>query len=253
MTNESKFPSELIDLPSKGMLYEKENPLSNGKVELKYLTAKEEDILTSRNLIQKGVVFDKLLQALIVDKEIKYDTLLLGDKNAIMVAARVLGYGKDYQVSITCPECGKQNETVVDLTKAEDRVVEPPKTVGVNEFEFILPVSKKVITYKILTHGDETAINGELSGIGNEDNDVSKELTTRLKFIIIGVDGVRTQKEIRSFVDNELLARDSRAFREAYAKQNPELDMSFDFKCEKCESRRRMAIPVGIDFFWPTS
>ena len=90
-----KFPTEVIDLPSKGVLYPKDNPLSSGKIEMKYMTAREEDILTNQNYIKNGTVIDELLKALIVSK-INYNDLITGDKNAIMLAARVLGYGKDY-------------------------------------------------------------------------------------------------------------------------------------------------------------
>ena len=101
---EYKFPTEIVDLPSKGHFYVQGHPLSSGKVEIKYMTAKEEDILTSQNLIQQGTVIEKLLQSLIVDKSVKVDDMLIGDKNAIMGAARILGYGKDYQFTYTDEE-----------------------------------------------------------------------------------------------------------------------------------------------------
>ena len=95
---EYKFPTEMVELPSKGYFYSEGHPLSSGRVEIKYMTAREEDILTSQNLIKQGTVIDKLLEALVVDKSIKMDDMLIGDKNAIMVAARILGYGKNYDI-----------------------------------------------------------------------------------------------------------------------------------------------------------
>ena len=97
MDQEKKFPTEIIDLPSKGLLYPKDSPLSSGKIEMKYMTAKEEDILTNQNYITRGTVIDKLIQALVVDKSIKYGDILAGDKNVLLVAARILGYGENYE------------------------------------------------------------------------------------------------------------------------------------------------------------
>ena len=106
VTKQSKFPSEIIDLPSEGKVYSKNSPLANGKIELKYMTAREEDILTSQNLIKKGVVINKLLDSLILSEGIKADDLILGDKNAVMVAARILAYGPEYTCDIINPNTG---------------------------------------------------------------------------------------------------------------------------------------------------
>ena len=128
---EVKFPTEVVDLPSQGLLYPKDSPLSSGTIEIKYMTAREEDILTSANLIKKGIVIDKLLEALIVDKSIKLDDMLLGDKNAILIASRILAYGKDYEVEVD----GK--EVVVDLTTLKEKKLDEKIVVnGANEFDF---------------------------------------------------------------------------------------------------------------------
>ena len=141
-TSKFKFPTEIVELPSKGLLYPKDNPLSSGKIEMKYMTAKEEDILTNQNYIAQGIVFDKLIQSLIVSK-IDYNDILIGDKNALMVASRVLGYGKDYKFKTTNPTTGLINEHEIDLSTLKDKHLDPKniKTEGVNEFEFTLPTS----------------------------------------------------------------------------------------------------------------
>jgi len=145
----AQFPTEIVSLPSKGKLYPKENPLSSGIIELKYMTAREEDILTSRNLIQKGIVLDRLLEAVIVDSKVKLDDILLGDKNAIMVASRVLAYGKEYPITFTDGSSGRKREETVDLTSLDDKKVDFKQfTKEVNEHEFELPVSKRKITFK---------------------------------------------------------------------------------------------------------
>ncbi len=140
-----KFPTEIVELPSKGLLYPEGHPLSSGTVEMKYMTAKEEDILTNMSYIKQGVVIDKLLQSLLVTS-FPYDDLLIGDKNAIMVAARVLGYGKDY------PFTYNGEEVVVDLSELPiNELDENLVNDRVNEFEFELPYSKNKVTFQLVT------------------------------------------------------------------------------------------------------
>jgi hypothetical protein len=179
------MPTEVVDLPSKGLLYPKTNPLSSGTVEMKYMTAKEEDILTNQSFIQKGIVLDKLLQSLIVS-DIDYNDLIIGDKNAIMIAARVLGYGKDYSFQY------KGQEVTVDLTTMQDKPFdESTITQGINEFKFTLPKSGTNLTFKILTHGDELKIDRELEGLKKINKDNVPELSTRLKYIITSIEDNR--------------------------------------------------------------
>jgi hypothetical protein len=235
------FPTETIELPSKGLLYPKENPLSSGTVELRYMTAAHEDILTNQSFIQKGNVLDKLMQALIVSP-INYDDIIVGDKNAIMIASRILGYGKDYNFTYN------GEEQSVDLTVLENKVFDEKLiTPGVNEFAFTLPNTNAIITFKILTHGDEKKINQELEGLKKIKKDSSPELSTRLKYIITSVNGDTTPKVIRDFVDNHLLAMDSRALREYIKNVQPDVDLTFF----PDGSEKAVNIPIGLNFFWP--
>lgn len=251
--NKQKFPAEIVDLPSKGLLYPKDNPLSSGNIEMKYPTAKEEDILTSQNLIQKGVVIDRLLQELIITP-INYNDLYIGDKNAIMIAARVLGYGKDYDVSLTCPHCNEKTEVSIDLLKLGE--VELDKTLfnNVNEFKFILPFSKKELTFKLLTHGDEKKIEDELKFLTKINKGaVKSELTTRFKHMILAVDGDSDQKTIREFVERDLLSKDSFEFRKYLKSISPDVDMSYPHTCENCGKDSITTIPMTVQFFWPNA
>ena len=206
---EVKFPTEVVDLPSQGLLYPKDSPLSSGQIEIKYMTAREEDILTSANLIKKGIVIDKLLEALIIDKSIKLDDMLLGDKNAILIASRILAYGKDYEVEID----GK--EVVVDLTTLKEKKLDEKIVVnGANEFDFELPATKRKLTFKLLTQSDEKSMDKEIEGYKKIGDGIGYETTTRLKHQILSVDGDAKKASINSFVDNEFLSRDSRDFRD---------------------------------------
>ena len=238
--SEFKMPTETIELPSKGLLYPESNPLSSGKLEMKYMTAKEEDILTNQSYIKQGIVIDKLVQSLIVS-DINYDDLLIGDKDAILVAARILGYGKDYEFNYM------GESYVVDLTTLESKEFDE-KTIkrGVNSFDYVVPSTETKITYKILTHGDEKLIEKELEGLRKINKDSSSEVSTRLKYMITAVEGDTNPKSIRDFVDNYFLARDARAFRKHVNSIQPGVNTIFT-----ANSGEEVALPVDLSFFWP--
>ena len=243
---EFKIPTEQVTLPSKGLLYSKESPLAKGEIEMRYMTAAHEDILTNANYIRQGTVIDKLLQALIVT-DINYNELLVGDKNAILIAARILGYGKDYTITHN----GK--EVNVDLTQLTEKAVDESLfKSGINEFSFTLPKSENVITFKILTHGDEQKIETEIKGLQKVNPNSSTDLTTRMKYMITSVNGDRDIKSIRSFVDNALLAPDARALRKYYAIISPDINMKFIPQDEDYVGEG-IDIPISLNFFWPDS
>ena len=243
---EVKFPTEVVDLPSKGLLYPKDSPLSTGKIEIKYMTAREEDILTSANLIKQGVVVEKLLESLIVDKSIKVDDLLIGDKNSILIASRILAYGKEYDVEIG----GRKIE--VDLTTLKDIPLdESIVTKGANEFEFELPATKRNLTFKLLTSGDEKTIDEEVKGY-EKIHGIGYELTTRLKHQIISIDGDTKRASINSFVDNEFLSRDSIAFRAYVASIMPDVDMTSSYTDEE-GNEKEFTVPMTVTFPWPNA
>jgi hypothetical protein len=239
--SEFKIPTETIELPSKGLLYPEDSELAKGTVEMKYMTAREEDILTNQSYIKNGTVLDKLMKSLIVSP-INYDELLIGDKNAIMIAARVLGYGKEY----TFDYLGESH--TVDLSTIENKSLHPDiKKNKTNEFEFTLPFSQNHITFRLLSHKDEQNISREIEGLKKIDKNSSPDLTTRLKYVITSVQGSREKKDIREFVDKWLLAKDSRALREYIKTIQPDVDLSFF----PDGSSDRVNIPIGISFFWP--
>ena len=239
--SEFKLPTEIVELPSKGLLYSEESGLKSGKIEMKYMTAREEDILTNQSYISKGTVLDKLMQSLIISK-IDYNSLLVGDKNAIMVAARILGYGSEYKFTYS------GEDQIVDLSQIENKEIDESLfKEGNNKFEFTLPHSKNHITFKLLTHKDERDVQRELDSLKKINKDASPELTTRLKYMITSVEGKSEIKDIRDFVDNYLLAKDSRALREHVKKIQPDVDLTFF----PDSAEDRVSIPIGINFFWP--
>ena len=253
--NQYDFPTEVLDLPSKGLLYSKDNPLSSGTIEIKYMTAKEEDILTSTNLIQKGIVLDKLFESILADKSINIDDMLVGDKNAVMLGARILGYGKEYEVEITDPDSGLKKQITVDLTtlkfkEQDDSIFKD----GENKFTFELPNSKRTLEFKLLTHKDETEIDNTITALKSISNvtGVDPTLTTRFKQMIISVDGDTNKKTINNFVDNEFLSLDTREFRTYVKSITPDIDMTVDYISGIVEPHM-VDIPIGVTFFWPKS
>jgi len=244
------LPTETVELPSKGLLYPKDNPLSSGTIEMKYMTAKEEDILSNQNFIKQGVVFDKLFKSLIVSK-VDYDDLTLGDKNAILIASRILGYGKDYQVKYPHPVTGEEEILTIDLSEIKNKEVDYSLYENKNEFNFVLPASKNEITFKILTHRDEKQIEDELKSLKKVN--LSAEVTTRLKQSVLAINGSREKKDIRDFIDNYLLAADARALRDYARKVTPDLDLTFTFVGSDGYTQEGVDLPLGVSFFYPNA
>ena len=248
MAEENQFPSEVIDLPSEGRLYPEGSPLREGKLEVKYMTAKEEDILTSQNLIKKGLVIEKLLDSLILTKGVKSEDLIIGDKNALMVAARILAYGPEYPCEVTNPNTGEQLTHTFNI--ADCPFVKLPKDVDGNNFDFELPVSKRKITFKLLSGKDERMINAELDKIKKLGTQIIPELTTRLRYLITSIDGETKQNVINSFVEN-MLSKDSLSLRQKINKVTPDIDLSQEIEIEG--ETVTVDIPMTVNFFWPNT
>lgn len=245
MSVQFNLPSEVVELPSKGLLYEKTSPLAKGVVELKYMTAKEEDILTNTNFISKGIVVDKLLESMIVTKGINYNDILIGDKNAIMIAARILAYGKNYRFNYG----GKTQE--VDLTQLKNKNIDySVLEKGVNEFEFTLPKTENKITFKLLNHGDHRKIEEIVEGYQKITTDNLTEVTSRFKVMITSVNSSREVKDINTFVDNYFLSLDAKALRKYYDEICPDVDMTFTY-VDDLGKKQTVDLPFGIPFFWP--
>ena len=252
--NQYGFPTEVLSLPSQGLLYPEDSPLRSGTIDVKYMTAKEEDILTSTNLIEQGVVITRLLESVIANPKVKLNDLLIGDKNALMVGTRILGYGKDYNIVLTDPDTQEQVEYTVDLTKLENKPIDKKLYENGNSFTFELPNSKRVIGFKLLTQKDENQIEETLKDYEKVEKltGVSYSLTTRFKHQIVSIDDNKDQKEIDNFVDNEFLALDSRAFRKYLDEITPDIELKFDYTSQT-GNLHKIDVPLGIGFFWPAA
>ena len=238
---ENKFPTETVELPSKGVVYPPDHPLRSGKVEMKYMTAKEEDILTNQNYIKKGIVLDKLLDSLVMGKfDIK--ELVTGDKNALLISSRILGYGKDYTFSYD------GTEYTVDLTKLENKPFDETKVTPRGTFTFTLPATGTKVEFKLLNDKDNETIDQENESMKKFNKDSSSEVTIRLKHQIVSVEGDNDKNSIRMFVE-QMLAQDSRALRKYIKDMAPDVNLSTNVKIDGVEES--IDIPISLSFFWP--
>jgi hypothetical protein len=245
------FPTEVITLPSEGKAYPESNPLSKGTVEIKYMTAKEEEILSSQNLIKKGVVLDKLFESIIVEKSINIDDILIGDKNAIMLATRILAYGPQYEVETYGN--GDEREIVkIDLTGIRTKDIDVSKLKRDNRYDFTTPSGNKLVI-KLLTHGDEGKIDADIKALSKfNKGGVSSELTTRYRYMIQSVDGKEDMKTITDFINNKFITRDTRAMREFIKEISPDVVMEYEYEDPETGEKEVRPIPMGVGFFYPS-
>lgn len=248
MSEKFTLPTEVIELPSQGKVYDLTNPLSSGTIEMKYMTAREEDILTNVNLLKQGLAIEKMLQSLI-KSPIKYEDLLLGDRNGLLIASRILAYGSAYSFEYLDPETEIQETVKIDLQNLKNKAVDYSLYSNKNEFTFELPYSKNVITFKLLTVGDDKAIEAEMKGL-KKANLIAGDVTTRLKKQILSVNGDYESKTVRDFVDNYLIAKDSNPLRAYIGKITPDVDLSINFTLSSGKEVEQM-LPLTADFFFP--
>ena len=250
-------PTEFVELPSRGRYYSTDHPL-HGKdvIEMRYMTAKDEDILTSPALLKNGVAIDRLIENLIVDKSVTAGSLLLGDKNAVILAARISGYGEQYDVNLNCPSCGVELEHSFDLSQiphnygiqpddnAENVILTPEGT-----FKATLPKTNFVAEFRLLSGADETYLEKAASKL-RKLNLPESSSTALLKQLVISVNGVNVPSEVANFIDN-MPAQDARFLRACVQVVTPNVDMTQDVECSSCGTVSEMAVPFTSDFFWP--
>jgi len=248
-------PTEFVELPSQGRFYPEGHPLEGQEsIEIRQMTAKEEDLLTSRTLLKKGIALDRLIKNLIVDKKIKPDLLLTGDRNAILIATRVSGYGNVYTTKVTCPNCSAQQEYSFDLNEAEvyeGLDVEPGSVVdhGDGTFMTTLPQTKVEITFRLLTGQDEKNLLNQIEHARKkrlEENAVTRQL----KQIIVAVNGDDSQDLINYAIEN-IPSGDARHLRLVYKRVTPDIDLTQFFECNECDHSQQLEVPLTADFFWP--
>ncbi len=247
------IPAELVTLPSRGAVYPVESGLfKRDQLEIKAMTTREEDILTSRALIKKGTVITELIKSCVIDKSVDVDQLISGDRNALMVAIRCCGYGAIYRPSIECPGCKQTCEQKYDLSKLAIKELEAkPIADGINEFAFKLPVTGVTVTFKFLTGKDEEEL---IITQERKKKVVSSQVDTlvsdQLKAALLSVNNVRDKAKLAFFVDN-MPGRDSLALRDYMKDAQPGIDMEQLFECDKCDYNETGVMEISSEFFWP--
>ena len=244
---------EAVPLPSRGVIYNNNSLQGTESVEIKPMTAREEDILTSRAYIKNGTVISKLIKSCLIDKSINPDDLISGDRNALLIALRITGYGSDYTLEINCPECGSTNKSTFDLSQLEiKRLKVDPVELGQNIFEVTLPVTKKSVKVKFLTGHDEREMmiisdRKKKSGLNTENT-----VTDRLSRSILSIEGITDRNKINLFVQH-MPARDSLALRRFLDDYEPGINMKSHMVCSHCHEESEVDLPIGASFFWPDS
>jgi len=247
-------PVEAIPIPSEGRVYHPDTSLYGKQMlEIKAMTAQEEDILASRALIMQGTVITHLIQSCLVDKTVNVRDMLIGDRNALMIAVRITGYGSNYSAESVCPECDEKSVQDYNLGELEIKRLDlSPARDGENLFSFKLPITKKTVEFKFLTGADEEerSLVMERKKKMMPNMKVDSTVTSKLGQTIVSVDGVIEKNKVNSFVKN-MPARDSRSLRTYVQKHEPGIDMNVWMKCPHCSESSKVSLPIGGNFFWP--
>jgi hypothetical protein len=259
LTKEQNFsfprPTEFVDLPSQGKFYPEDHPLHGQEsLEIRFMTAKDEDTLSSQALLRKGLALDRFLQDIIIDKSVKVEDLLVCDKNALIVKARITGYGPEYETTITCPSCTSKVNYTFDLEDLETVTADEIEEAGYpiahdGTFEVVLPKSGAPVKLRLITGKEEKRLVAKQRK-SQIKKTVDRSLTDQLKTIIVEVAGSTDRHVITHFVDN-MPAIDSKFIRKHYALRTPKIDMSTEFVCEECAYETVLEVPLSVDFFWP--
>ncbi len=248
-------PTEFVELPSQGRFYPETHPLFNQEtIEIKQMTAKEEDLLTSRALLKKGVALDRVIESLIIDKKIDHNSLLVGDRNAIMIAARISGYGNGYDTSMTCPSCNATQPYSFDLFDSTINYGEIDDALGTQDlggglFLTTLPRSKYEVTFRILSGTDEKALMSQIES-ARKKNRQENSVTRQLKLITVAVNGDESPQTIQHFVNN-MPSLDAQHLRTVFAMATPNVDLTQHYSCDQCGFETELEVPLTADFFWP--
>jgi len=252
-------PTTFVELPSEGKYYPENHPLhGETTIEVREMTAHEEDILADVTLQRNGQAISKLISNIIVDQRINANSLLIGDKNAITIAARINGYGPEYKTTVTCPACGTPNKHAFDLRHLESKhsiISESVTHVGDRVFEFMLPRSTYNVRIKLLNSIESAQMTKTLEKARKGKNNANLQ-TNFLKIIMHSVenkpDGMwyEDRPVIDQFVDS-IPAIDAAYIRTMYRSISPDVNMTQDFECAECGHTQDLEVPLNAEFFWP--
>jgi len=249
-----EVPIESVPIPSEGKVYPQNSSMYGRRtINIKAMTAKEEDILSSRALINNGTVIKHLIRSCVIDDDVDVDDMLVGDRNALMISIRITGYGVDYSAFCNCPACGNRAQTTFNLGELPIKRLElDPVSPGENCFEYTLPVSKKSVLFKFLTGRDDEVMDEEAKKMRKlfPDREVDNVVTRKLRASIISIDGVKDKSKVYKFIEN-MPALDSRKLRQFILLHEPGIDTKGNMTCSSCGKTSEVSLPMGASFFWP--
>lgn len=248
-------PTEFVELPSNGVGYPEGHPLcGKDTIEIRFMTAKDEDILSSRALLKKGLAVERFMDNIIVDKSLKASQILVGDRNAMLIAARISGYGADYETQVGCPSCGEKEHFTFDLnnkTVDESRVNDKLNLTKNEDGNFVtkMPLSNFTLVFKLLTGEDESYLS-QLTLKKSKTKDADALFSDQYKRMIVSIEGHTERKVINHYVNN-MPTLDSRHLRACYSEATPSVTVTEKFVCSSCNHEEDMEVPFTADFFWP--
>lgn len=248
------IPVSAVPLPSLGKIYPSSHPCHmQESVDIRGMTTREEDLLMSKVLIKNGTVITKLIEACLVTPGVDVQSLIGGDRNALMISIRALGYGVIYEAELECPKCNHKNKIAVNLNELDIKELSAePVAPGENRFEFVLPKMKKKVEFKFITGREEEEIIATMEMRKKKGMKVDNVVTTKLQHSIISIDG-NTDRGMISQIIPYIPAQDSMELRKYMDSIEPGIDMKFDFNCSSCEHYEVMPLPLGPTFFWPNA
>lgn len=236
-------PYDIIPLPSDGKLYKNKK----GKVKLAYLTAADENILTSPNLLDSGDFLEILINRKLLEPDLRYKDLIPGDRDAIMIWLRATGYGEMYPVSVL-DENDKLFDTEVDLTKLKIKKLQhEPDSEGL--FSFTLPTSGSVVKFKLLTIGEVEELEKLAQYLREQNNLINTEPTLILENQIVDIDGIRDKNYISDFIET-MRIMDSKKLKSYISEISCGVDTNVTFETPGGGSVTRF-LPFTLKFFWP--
>ena len=256
-------PTELVFLPSKGLYYPEGHPLHmQESLEIRQMTAKEEDILTNRSFIKKGIVFDRLLESLLVNKNIRPDDLFIGDKNAVLIVSRISSYGSNYEFDTMCPSCNSKSNKSVDLTEclnySLDNIDQENDKFNKYAYERLatgnilikLPKTGWIVECRLLTGHDEKLLKQLSESKQKYTKDTDTSFTEMLSLIIHKIEG-EDERSIIAKALNVMPASDALYLKKAFELLSPNIKLNFEFDCSSCGHSQEMEVPITQEFFWP--
>ncbi len=256
-------PTEVVMLPSKGLYYPVGHPLHmQESIEIRQMTAKEEDILTNKSFIKKGIVFEKLIESLMIDKRVKHDDLYIGDKNAVLIVARISSYGDRYEFKTMCPSCGNKHNDSVDLTSCLNYSLDNVDTDNEKYNKYMyerlpsgnllikLPKTEWTVECKLLNGHDEKY----LAQLAESKQKFSKNSETTFTELLSLIIQKIENEDDRNVINKAIMmmpAADALYLKRAFELLSPNVKLNFEFDCSSCGHSQEMEVPITQDFFWP--